>query len=267
MQLDSKNLFSAMTYLAAAIKHFEFGRQELIQMNTPCYISAEQMGDLMNCANTLKIAGQACDMVATVGAAERLATFVDGRARLLGKMSADDLGSFNAFASQAISSFSDEMASRVLIALRPIDHALVVAESPFGEAVIGKFQKQAVDLQEASRCLALGRYTASVFHLMRVMEAAVQRLGKKLKVKADIHKATWYVINQDITNAVSAMPGKTARDTIKKQKYANAAANLNSVRMAWRNEVMHPKAQYTRDEAHSIYNHVKEFLIVLAPLV
>lgn len=52
----------------------------------------------------------------------------------------------------------------------------------FGDKVAEKFPKATEDVQEAHRCFALGRYTACVFHLMRVMELGVQSLGKKLGV-------------------------------------------------------------------------------------
>ena len=63
------------------------------------------------------------------------------------------------------------------------------------------------------------------------------------------------------------MPGKTSRESLRKQKYGLAYANLNGVRMAWRNDVMHPKATYTEEEAQTIFNHVGAFLKALAPLV
>ena len=38
------------------------------------------------------------------------------------------------------------------------------------------------DIIEAGNCFAFGRYTACVFHLIRVMEKSVQYFGKKLKI-------------------------------------------------------------------------------------
>ena len=39
------------------------------------------------------------------------------------------------------------------------------------------------DIAEAGKCLGVGRPTASVFHLMRVMEIGVPRFGDVLGVK------------------------------------------------------------------------------------
>jgi hypothetical protein len=38
------------------------------------------------------------------------------------------------------------------------------------------------DADEAGKCFAVGRYTACVFHLMRIMERCVQKMGRDLGV-------------------------------------------------------------------------------------
>jgi hypothetical protein len=47
---------------------------------------------------------------------------------------------------------------------------------PYGVLVSKKFPNLTEDIQEAGKCYACARYTACVFHLMRVMENGVQRL-------------------------------------------------------------------------------------------
>jgi len=39
------------------------------------------------------------------------------------------------------------------------------------------------------------------------------------------------------------------------------------VKIAWRNEVMHPKQNYTPEQAHEIYRNVRTFVRDLAGLV
>ena len=51
-----------------------------------------------------------------------------------------------------------------------------------GPAVIAKWHNLEYDIVEAGNCYAMGRCTAMVFHLMRVMEFGVQELGVKLGV-------------------------------------------------------------------------------------
>jgi hypothetical protein len=137
-------------------------------------------------------------------------------------------------------------------------------DEPFGHAVSTRFPVAAFDISEAGRCLALERSTASVFHLMRVMEHAVQRLGRNLKIPLDPKKGplqdqTWHGIMVGVSRAIDSMPrGK------KKVATAGVAVHLGNVRIAWRNETMHPKATYTQEEAVGIWNNVNAFMQSLA---
>jgi hypothetical protein len=51
----------------------------------------------------------------------------------------------------------------------------------FGPEVEQKFPAMTEDISEAGKCLALNRNTASVFHLMRVMEIATQHLRQQAR--------------------------------------------------------------------------------------
>ena len=53
----------------------------------------------------------------------------------------------------------------------------------FAAEVVNKFPNNVSDMFEAGNCFALGRNTACVFHLMRLMEAGVQAFGNKLGVQ------------------------------------------------------------------------------------
>ena len=101
-----------------------------------------------------------------------------------------------------------------------------------------------------------------MFHLMRVMESGVQHLGAKMNLKIDINTETWYQIVQHVEKNISGIA-----DQNKKTRYAGAAAHLNMVRIAWRNEVMHPKATYTDEQAFEVYQAVRAFIRDLAELV
>jgi len=74
-----------------------------------------------------------------------------------------------------------ELNHRFFLYLTEEEAAQFRSAQPFGPEVASAFPAIVnVELCEASKCLALGRHTACVFHLMRVMEAAVQVFGKKL---------------------------------------------------------------------------------------
>ena len=134
------------------------------------------------------------------------------------------------------------------------------AEPLFGKGVAEKFAAANEEIDEAGKCFALRRSTACVFHLMRVMELGVQRLGSKMKIAINPKTETWYQIMQHVDNAIKAMPVKSALQKTRKARYAATAAHLDGVRIAWRNDVMHPKATYTEDQAKEVFDSVKLFI-------
>jgi hypothetical protein len=115
------------------------------------------------------------------------------------------------------------------------------------------------DVEEAAKCFALGRNTACVFHLMRVMEMSVQRLGKKVKVKL-VQEKNWHNIINEIDKAIKNMSPKTLRGKARQREYATISSHLHHVRIAWRNQVMHPKSSYTEEASKEIFDHVVSFL-------
>lgn len=146
----------------------------------------------------------------------------------------------------------------------PSQHISYYKETPqFGEAVANKFPKTTTDIQEAAKCFALGRTTASVFHMMRVMEFATQFLGRKLNISL-VGEKNWHKILDEVDKAIKALPTKNSRQKAKRNKFAEASAHLRMVKDAWRNDVMHPKETYTEEEAERVFRNVKDFMVHLA---
>lgn len=131
-----------------------------------------------------------------------------------------------------------------------------------GKGFEDKIDSAREDIAEAGKCLALGRTTATVFHLMRVMELAVQRLAIKLNISINTNVDSWNDIMGRVQTVIKAMPRGDEKATM-----AACATHLDLVRIAWRNEVMHPKQTYTEEEARDIFNAVKTFARELEPLI
>jgi hypothetical protein len=132
----------------------------------------------------------------------------------------------------------------------------------FGAGVNAKFSSTQYDMVEAGNCYAAGRSTAVVFHLMRVMEIGVQAFGTKLGIALAGEK-NWQNILDESNKAIKALPSKDPNTVVLSQ----AAANLYAVKLAWRNEVMHPKDTYTLEEADNLLRQVKMFMEQLATIV
>ena len=156
----------------------------------------------------------------------------------------------------------DEASSSHCIILNTQETAIFLQASPlFGPEVANNFPEMSEDVAETGKCLALRRSTAAVFHLMRIMESGVQRLGTKLGVSL-ANEPVWQVI-LDQVNAKIKLKGKTAEA----KKLAGVAGNLYNVKLAWRNETMHPKATYTDEEADNVFRAVRAFVQELATVL
>lgn len=176
-------------------------------------------------------------------------------------------GAFGQAINHLISRTKDELAGKSFFFIEDSDVQFFQATRPFGDKVYEKFVGSFEDIAEASKCLALRRPTACVFHLMRALEVAVQRFGRRLGIKGDVSRLTWGQITSQLNEALKKLPDATNRQKSKKATYAEVLALLNAVRIAWRNEVMHPNRHYNRQEAFEIYNASKAFMIALADIV
>ena len=132
----------------------------------------------------------------------------------------------------------------------------------FGPDAEAKFPQMSEDISESGKCIALDRPTAAVFHLMRVTEIGVQCFGDKLGVTLTSEK-NWQNILDEINKTIKAMDHKAAQT----KAYAAVSSHLYNVKIAWRNEVMHPKQTYTSDEAMNIFAATKVFICDLASLL
>jgi hypothetical protein len=151
----------------------------------------------------------------------------------------------------------DDLSARLFLAVPSRQEHFYKQEQPlFGDDVENKFGQMSEDIAEAGKCISMNRNTAAVFHLMRVMEIGVQRFGDKLGVTL-VQEKVWQVILDQTNAAIRKMDPKQP----KTKAYAEAASHLYNVKVAWRNEVMHPKQTYTDEEAMAIFGNVRTFII------
>jgi hypothetical protein len=134
----------------------------------------------------------------------------------------------------------------------------------FGECIASLLPELDEDISEAGKCFALSRYTACVFHLMRIMELCVQKFGDKLGVSLAGEK-TWQVILDSVRAELKRKyPSHSDPDRI---IYEGIISHLESVKIAWRNPTMHPKNVYTEEQAKDIFESVRIFTNDLADML
>jgi hypothetical protein len=133
--------------------------------------------------------------------------------------------------------------------------------SPFGESTTKAFPHAEYDIQEASQCFALGRFTACVYHSMRVLEHGLCALAKKFEIPFG-HK-TWADIILPIEKEIrqiALLPNKTPNKKKNEQFYAEAAAQFMHFKDGWRNYTAHKQFIYDEEKAEAIFRHVRDFM-------
>jgi len=155
----------------------------------------------------------------------------------------------------------EELADRKLFLIRSDRADFYGLPNTFlGEKLIHKFPEFPEDASEAGNCFALSRYTACMFHLMRIMEAVVQRFGRKVKVPIDVKNENWDKIVKQIKKLTEIDSKDSQKIKLKKKRYQLFYDRLDAVRVAWRNPTMHPKSTYTEEEAKEVMDAVKNLI-------
>jgi hypothetical protein len=178
----------------------------------------------------------------------------------------DKVGRVRISFEQATSGIVDDLATEIVLA---VDSSYVrFYEDPmcFGKEVFDSFPTANEDIEEAGKCLALGRATASVFHVMRALEIAAQVVASKIGATVTDGAGRglpWGVIASNMKPLIDAMP-KGSEEQI---KWYRVQQNLEAVNRAWRVPTNHPKQTYTMEQANEIFEASKSFMRELAPLV
>lgn len=140
------------------------------------------------------------------------------------------------------------------------------SKEPFGPKVTVKFGRALTDIEEVGKCIALERSTAAVFHLGRVLELVMHSLAAVLGRPLP-NDRQWQALLDAINGAVAGLPTSTEAERHRKSELAQAASNLYNVKLAWRNNVMHPKESYSPEEAREIYGTSCTFVRHLAEIL
>ncbi len=132
----------------------------------------------------------------------------------------------------------------------------------FGPEVHDNFPSAIDDIEGAGKCLAVGQGTATVLHLMRVMEVGLKSLSRALGIP---YAPSWESHLRQINDRISAQRKhkgiKWKRD---EPFFRDVAGDLQIVKFSWRNPTMHVVRKYGPDEAEEIFRAVRSFMKRLA---
>ncbi len=136
-----------------------------------------------------------------------------------------------------------------------------------GKKVAAAFPSAAFDLDEAAKCLALERYTAAVFHLMRVLESGLHILGQAFGVSTQ--RPDWQNTIDQVGSAIRSKKGaadwpNSTDWRADRESYAQMLSSLEVLKDAWRNSTAHARANHDAKDAHRILHQVEAFMSKLA---
>jgi len=136
------------------------------------------------------------------------------------------------------------------------------------------------DIRDAGNCLAAECNTAAVFHLMRVVEWGLRYLCVSLGLKqlkqttkagkvkvSPLSYSEWEDILNQAQLKIDAKLRAAKRGTAKQrdqQFYYPILQDISGIRDAWRNHVMHTRAEYNRSEANAVLDHVTRIMTRLS---
>jgi hypothetical protein len=167
-----------------------------------------------------------------------------------------------------VSVAAEEAGTRLFITISPeFASAFNLFESRVGNYVTDKFPSVAYDFEEAAKCLAFERSTASAFHSIRTLESGIKAISRCLGIPDPAKAAdrNWGKMLKSVKDKIDIVwPTSTDRMSGEGQFFEEAYGALAAVQNPWRNATMHLDQKYTLEEAKHILATVEGFMRKLA---
>ncbi len=144
-----------------------------------------------------------------------------------------------------------EAVVRVALTLDPDNVALYEGlHTALSSAAKTKFPDLVLEIEEAAKCAAFGRATASVFHSMRAMEIVVKAVRACLGITVPLEgqERNWGVMLGRVRDNMTGRANPWAEREYFKALYAR----LDAVKDGFRNGTMHVENVYSDDLAKTI---------------
>ena len=162
---------------------------------------------------------------------------------------------------QVMPRLCDEFGEQTFLALSSREATLYgVAEPPFGSEVAEKFKSAIYDINEAAKCLALGRSTASVFHLMRVVERGLRAVYLCMGLTVPDNNS-WGIWLKGIRDERMR---RGDRKWSENDYFQDVYSRLDATKDAQRDPTIHIETIHTESEAAVIYENTKALMQKIA---
>jgi hypothetical protein len=134
------------------------------------------------------------------------------------------------------------MSEHMFLSLTPEEARYFQEPSKGWEPVIDRFPDAVTDIEEASKCFALSRYAAAIYHSLQVVEIGLIELGELIVVSDPLTgwSATTNRLNKILgTNYLHRTAFQQQNTPFLEQIHAT----IQAMRSAWRNKVSHAQGK------------------------
>lgn len=124
-------------------------------------------------------------------------------------------------------------------------------------AAVDNFKDSHFDATEAGNCIAFGRSTAAVYHLMRIAEYGLVAVATAAKVPGIEHRS-WDKMLAGIHKHIKMVESQKPADWLKERKrFSDLCSWLTVIKSGWRNPVSHIPRSYNEPTAMSMFSAVR----------
>jgi hypothetical protein len=124
---------------------------------------------------------------------------------------------------------------------------------------LANFQDAQYDAREAGNCFAFERFTACVYHLMRVAEHGLVCVARSIGVPEEKISKGWDGCIQGIESEIKRISSTkpTADWQEQTKKYNSLCSWFATMKVGWRNPVSHVPRTYDESKASSMFGAVR----------
>jgi hypothetical protein len=136
----------------------------------------------------------------------------------------------------------DEMESKCFWALTTKEREYYEQPRNGWDEIIARFSDSVSDVEEASKCFALSRYAATVFHSVQIVEVGLIEIGKFIGVN-DPHSG-WSAVSTALDRIVAKKhQDRTAFERDNFKFLEQVQGTVAGLKNAWRNKISHAQGK------------------------
>ncbi len=155
-----------------------------------------------------------------------------------------DYGSLGPLATELQGRLIDEMRGRYFFALSLRETEFYRTPWKNWEDIVLRFPPSMSDVEEASKCFAVSRYPAAIFHSLQVVEVGLIELGTFINVTDP--KSGWTAVANELKRIISK--AHTDRTEFERQNFTfleQVQGTVEALKNAWRNKINHAQGKLT----------------------